>query len=267
MDGGMDGRGSQLVLSFLSACPVRGTPLHCTALCCAVLCYADAILVRFLVRERSSCAPRLPSTTLLTWYHHPAIARRHGQLQAPLLCWGRPPRSFRPAGLRQCRLEISCDTLLSGRLCLRWEMGGRWPWAMDDGRNQKHPVGAATSLTQGESPRARSPVPLLQSPSLAVPKPRSLGGWDATDGGRARDNDMRLQGMGVSDSFLFSSLFPFPPSIFFLPGPLPARPRPVVLRGRGLPQGRCEVPVFESLGGRGARRNQWLIPHRSGGVG
>jgi hypothetical protein len=52
------------------------------------LCYADAILVRFLVRERSSCAPRLPSTTLLTWYHHPAIARRHGQLQAPFSAGG-----------------------------------------------------------------------------------------------------------------------------------------------------------------------------------
>jgi hypothetical protein len=181
----MDGGGSQLVLSFLSACPVRGTALH--ALCCAVLQYADAILVRLLVRERSSCAPRLPSTTLLTWYHHPAIARRRGQLQAPLLCWGRLPRSFRPAGLRQCRLEISCDTLLSGRLCLRWEMGGtvamgdgRWAQPETPGRGSNH-----NSLTQGESPRARSPVPLLQSPSLAVPKPDPWeDGMPRTAGGR-----------------------------------------------------------------------------------
>jgi hypothetical protein len=67
--------------------------------------------------------------------------------------------------------------------------------------------------------------------------------------------------------FFFLPFSPSLPRIFFFLGPFLPGPRPVVLRGRGLPQEWCEVPVFASLGGQGARRNQWLIPHRSGGVG
>jgi hypothetical protein len=58
MDGGMDGGGSQLVLSFLSACPVRGTA--------AVLCGCDSgTIPRSREKLVRAASPKYDSTYIL----------------------------------------------------------------------------------------------------------------------------------------------------------------------------------------------------------